>query len=155
MRSADANTARAIVDANSFMTLATADADGLPWASPVWFAPSAYREFFWVSDPQARHSRNLAVRPRLAIVIFDSQVRPGEGQAVYMSAVAEQLVGDAVEAGLATFNERSAAHGLRAWGPDDVREPARHRLYRATVSEHFMLRADRDERVAVNPQPGV
>jgi hypothetical protein len=51
MRSADATTPRAIVDANSFMTLATADADGLPWASPVWFAPAEYREFFWVSDP--------------------------------------------------------------------------------------------------------
>ncbi len=151
MRSADASTARAIVDANSFMTLATADADGLPWASPVWFAPAEYREFFWVSDPEARHSRNLAVRPQLAIVIFDSTVTPGEGQAVYMSAVAEQLEGDALEAGLATFNERSAAQGLRAWGPDDVRDPARHRLYRATVSEHFVLRADRDERVPVSP----
>jgi len=28
-----------IVASNRFMTLATADADGLPWASPVWYAP--------------------------------------------------------------------------------------------------------------------
>jgi hypothetical protein len=28
--------ARTIVDVNAFMTLATADADGTPWASPVW-----------------------------------------------------------------------------------------------------------------------
>lgn len=27
--------ARSIVDANTFMTLATADADGRPWASPL------------------------------------------------------------------------------------------------------------------------
>ena len=155
MRSADANTARAIVDANAFMTLATADADGLPWASPVWFSPAGYREFFWVSDPQARHSRNLAVRPQLAIVIFDSQVRPGEGQGVYMTAVAEQLEGTAIEAGLRVFSERSIAQGLPVWGPEDVQAPARHRLYRATVSEHSVLRADRDERIAVNPQSGV
>ena len=150
-RTATAETARAIVDAGSYMTLATADADGLPWASPVWFAPAEYREFFWVSDPEARHSRNLAVRPQLAIVIFDSTVRPGDGQAVYMSAVAEQVEGAEREAAMRVFAERSAARGLSVWGVEDVTAPARHRLYRATVSEHFMLRPDRDVRVPVHP----
>ena len=42
---------------------AVADEAGLPWASPVWFASVDLREFFWVSSPDARHSRNLAVRP--------------------------------------------------------------------------------------------
>ena len=55
--------ARSIIDKHRYMTLGTADADGLPWASPVWYAPRDYREFFWVSSPEARHSRNLAVRP--------------------------------------------------------------------------------------------
>lgn len=68
---------KAIVDANSYMTLATADEQGLPWASPVWCATADCREFLWVSSPQARHSRNIAVRPELAIVIFDSHQRPG------------------------------------------------------------------------------
>ena len=30
--------ARSIIQANRYLTLATADQDGLPWASPVWFA---------------------------------------------------------------------------------------------------------------------
>jgi hypothetical protein len=30
--------AKEIIDANRYMTLATADAQGTPWASPVWFA---------------------------------------------------------------------------------------------------------------------
>lgn len=30
--------ARAIVDSNAYMTLATADETGRPWASPVWYA---------------------------------------------------------------------------------------------------------------------
>jgi predicted pyridoxine 5'-phosphate oxidase superfamily flavin-nucleotide-binding protein len=46
--------ARSIVDSNRFMTLATADGDGTPWASPVWYAPVEYREFLWVSSPEAR-----------------------------------------------------------------------------------------------------
>ena len=143
-------TARAIIDANRYMTLSTADAGGLPWVSPVWFATADYRRFFWVSDPEARHSRNLAARPELAIVIFDSTVAPGEAQPVYMAATAEELTGDELHEGLAVFAQGSEAQGLRVWTLADVQAPARHRLYRATASEHFLLRDDRDVRVPVS-----
>ena len=36
--------ARGIVDSNLYATLATADAEGRPWASPVWFAHEGYRD---------------------------------------------------------------------------------------------------------------
>ena len=67
-------TARRLIDEGWYMTLATADADGLPWASPVWYAHEGYRDFVWVSRPDARHSVNLDQRPELAIVIFDSSL---------------------------------------------------------------------------------
>jgi len=142
-----ADKARAIIDDGVFMTLATADADGVPWASPVWFAADGYSELVWVSDPKARHSRNIAVRPEIAIVIFDSRQTPGDGLAVYMEARAEQSGTE----GLDVFNARGAAQGLSAWGPEKVTEPARHRLYRAVVSQHWVLRDDIDERVPVSP----
>jgi nitroimidazol reductase NimA-like FMN-containing flavoprotein (pyridoxamine 5'-phosphate oxidase superfamily) len=142
-----AERARAIIDEGVFMTLATADAQGVPWASPVWYAPDGYSELLWVSDPNARHSRNIALRPQIAIVIFDSRQTPGDGLAVYMEARAEQ-----VDPGrLGAFNARSVAQGLVEWGPEKVQEPARHRLYRAAVSEHWVLRDDIDERVPVSP----
>jgi nitroimidazol reductase NimA-like FMN-containing flavoprotein (pyridoxamine 5'-phosphate oxidase superfamily) len=137
--------ARSIVDTNRFMTLATADESGLPWASPVWYAPADYRELYWVSSPEARHSRNLAQRPQLAIVIFDSH-EPGGWKALYMSAVAEQLTD--VDGGIEVFSRRSAEQGLPLWTRDDVLSPARHRLYRATVSEHFVLDSH-DQRLPV------
>jgi nitroimidazol reductase NimA-like FMN-containing flavoprotein (pyridoxamine 5'-phosphate oxidase superfamily) len=137
--------ARAIIDSNRFMTLATADAGGLPWASPVWYAPAGCREFLWVSSPEARHSRNLAERPDLAIVIFDSY-EPGGWKAVYMSAVAEELAD--VDEGIQVFSRRSVEQGLPVWTRDDVLPPARHRLYRATVGEHFVL-DDHDQRLPV------
>ena len=87
----DPDAARALIDANAYMTLATADRDGRPWASPVWFAHDGYTTFYWVSRPGPRHSRNLEVRPQLAIVIFDSTVPECEGQAVYMEAEAERV----------------------------------------------------------------
>jgi nitroimidazol reductase NimA-like FMN-containing flavoprotein (pyridoxamine 5'-phosphate oxidase superfamily) len=66
--------ARAIIDANLYMVIGTADEGGRPWVSPVYYAPAAYREFFWVSSPDTTHSRNLAGRPDVSIVIFDSSV---------------------------------------------------------------------------------
>jgi pyridoxine/pyridoxamine 5'-phosphate oxidase len=140
--------ARSIVDSNRYMTLATADGDGLPWASPVWYTPIGYREFLWVSKPDARHSQNLALRPELAIVIFDSH-QAGGLNAVYLSGVAEQLAGDDIDEGIAIFSRHGEAQGLRAWTKDDVIPPARHRLYRATASEQFVL-DEHDERLPVH-----
>jgi nitroimidazol reductase NimA-like FMN-containing flavoprotein (pyridoxamine 5'-phosphate oxidase superfamily) len=136
---------RAIIDANRYMTLATAGEDGRPWATPVWFATDDYRQFFWVSKPEARHSRNLAARPELGIVIYDSSVAVGGASAVYLSAVAAEVADE----GLEVFNRRGEAQGLRPWTREDVLPPARHRLYRATASEHFVLTAS-DERLPVS-----
>lgn len=140
--------AKAIVDANRYMTLATADGDGRPWASPVWFAHEGYTDFLWVSRPDARHSRNLASRPGLAIVIFDSTVPEGAAQAVYVEAEAELLGGAELERGIATFSRRSEARGIGPWGVADVTAPAPHRLYRARATAHFILGPD-DRRTPV------
>jgi nitroimidazol reductase NimA-like FMN-containing flavoprotein (pyridoxamine 5'-phosphate oxidase superfamily) len=140
--------ATSIIDSGRFMTLATADADGVPWASPVWYALSGYHEFLWVSSPEAKHSRNLAVRPQLALVIFDSH-QAGGWNALYMSAVAEQLAGADVDEAIEIFSQRGEAQGLRRWKAEDVLPPARHRLYRAVASEQFVL-DEHDERLPVN-----
>jgi pyridoxine/pyridoxamine 5'-phosphate oxidase len=133
----------------SFLTLATADSSGTPWASPVWFAARDLSEFVWASKPGARHSRNIAERPRVSIVIFDSSAEPGEGTGLYIAADAA-LVDDAgFDESLALYNERSKAAGLHEWLPEKLHEPARHRLYRARTLESFVL-DDHDERVRVD-----
>lgn len=141
--------ARAIIGSNSYMTLGTAAANGVPWVSPVWYAPFEYREFFWVSSPQARHSRNLAAQPHVGIVIFDSHAPVGTGQGVYMAAVAAEVDRDDLDRGIEIFSRRSRAQGAPAWTREDVQPPARHRLYRATASEHFVL-TPQDERRAIS-----
>jgi nitroimidazol reductase NimA-like FMN-containing flavoprotein (pyridoxamine 5'-phosphate oxidase superfamily) len=140
--------ARAVIDANHYMTLGTADDSGHPWVTPVWFAPADYREFFWVSSPAARHSRNIAIRSAVSIVIFDSQVPVGSAAAVYMTAVAQELTGAAQERGLEVFARESEAQGLSVWGMANVTAPARHRLYRAAVTEQWVL-DPHDERLPV------
>ena len=139
---------RAIVDGHWYMTLATADATGKPWASPVWFAHDGYREFVWASKPDARHSRNLAVRPQVGIVIFDSTVPNGWAQAVYFDAEARELHGQERERALAVYSRRSVEFGAQEWTLADVTAPAAHRLFRAVPSEQFVLDAT-DHRIPV------
>jgi nitroimidazol reductase NimA-like FMN-containing flavoprotein (pyridoxamine 5'-phosphate oxidase superfamily) len=138
--------ARSVIDANQFMTLATADADGAPWASPVWYSPHDGGTFYWVSSPEATHSKNIAARPEVAIVIFDSHTTGG-WNAVYLSASAERL--DDVDEGIAIFSRRSEEKGFGPWGRDRVVEPARHRLYRATAVQHYVLDTH-DRRIPVD-----
>ncbi|HEX6582314.1 MAG TPA: pyridoxamine 5'-phosphate oxidase family protein [Thermoleophilaceae bacterium] len=140
--------ARELVDSNQYMTLATADQDGRPWASPVWFAHEEYTRFVWVSSPEARHSRNLSARPQAGIVIFDSTVAIGSGQAVYLEAEAAQLDDDRAERYVAVFSRRSKELGGREWTVDEVRAPAPLRLYLASASAHHVL-GEHDERIAV------
>src|ERR671912_702950 len=113
--------ARAIIDSNLYLTLGTADENGRPWVSPVYYAPEGYAEFYWVSSPEATHSRNIAARPGVSIVIFDSQAPIGSGQGVYVRGLAQELTDDDREKGIAIFSGRSESHGAGEWTPEDVR----------------------------------
>ena len=141
--------ARSIIDANLYMTLGTADADGSPWATPVYFAHTEYREFVWISAPGARHSRNIAQRPQIGIVIFDSQVPINTGQAVYIEAHAYEAGGRRARACGRDVSARAMQHEGLPFSAAQARAPARHRLYRATAAGHYVL-GERDERIAVD-----
>jgi uncharacterized protein YhbP (UPF0306 family) len=136
--------AKSVIAANRYMVLGTVDAAGHPWVTPVWFASEDHRRFHWVSSPDAKHSRNLAEHPHVAISIFDSSVPVGGAQAVYMTGVAEELAGDELALGLEVFDRVSRAQIARGWGVDDVQGASLFRLYRATVSEHWVLIPGRD-----------
>ncbi|MFB4318143.1 pyridoxamine 5'-phosphate oxidase family protein [Actinomadura sp. 21ATH] len=130
--------ARALVDANLYMTLGTADAEGRPWVSPVYFATADYGEYYWVSSHAAVHSGNIARRPEVSMVIFDSQVPPFHGRAIYLSATATELTGRDLDRGLEIYPgpETRGATGLTL---DDVTAPSPYRLYRATATEASVL----------------
>src|SRR5262245_64306560 len=112
--------ARTIIDSNRYMALGTADPDGHPWVSPVWFATEDYARFYWVSSPDARHSLNVVARPEVAIAIYDSTVPVGGAQAVYMSGRAEELTGSELERGIEVFGRLSEADVGHRWVLEEV-----------------------------------
>jgi hypothetical protein len=72
--------ARRVISTNWHLTLATADADGVPWASPVYFAVRDDREYYRVSSPTARHSRNIEVRPLVGDHVIINVRLPGDAR---------------------------------------------------------------------------
>ena len=135
-------TVRDIIEASRCLVLATADASGRPWSTPVYFAHIDFTEFFWVSSPEVTHSRNVAVRPEVGIAIFDSHAVIGTGQGVYMSAVAALVEGGEAARGIEAFSRRSVGHGGLEWTSEDVRPGAGLRLYRAIADSHWILAKD-------------
>jgi uncharacterized protein YhbP (UPF0306 family) len=134
--------AKAIINANMYMVLGTADESGQPWVTPVYFSCANYREFYWMSSPEVRHSCNIAVCPQVSIVVFDSQVAVGKGQAVYMAAKAKELSGVDFDRGLSIYNGRfsnPAEHGVQVILAEDLQAPALYRLYQAVVSQYWVL----------------
>src|SRR5829696_2251904 len=115
--------ARRVSEGNRYMTLGTVEPDGAPRLSPVYYTPARHTDFYWVSSPEARHSRNIAVRPQVRIVIFDSTAPIGEGEAVYLSALARSVGADELER--VRGEAFRACGGARAFAPEELREPAR------------------------------
>jgi len=75
--------------------------------------------------------RNLAVRPELSIVLFDTHVAPADAAALYLSATAAEA-----DDGIEVYSAHSVAQGLPAYTAGDLTE---FRLYRARVLERWLL----------------
>jgi nitroimidazol reductase NimA-like FMN-containing flavoprotein (pyridoxamine 5'-phosphate oxidase superfamily) len=149
MNERETASAREIVDRSLYMVLATADRSGQPWATPVYFAHRDYREFFWISQPEATHSTNLRDHREFSAVIFDSTQPLNTGQGVYLGGVAQEVPAHEAGEGVETYSRRSEGHGGEALSEEDISPPARHRLYRATAEAVYVL-DEHDHRVQVS-----
>jgi general stress protein 26 len=135
--------ARHVIDTNRYLTLGTTEPDHRPRLSPVYFTHVDYRDFFWVSSPTARHSMNIADRPEIAIVIFDSTAPIGQGQAVYVSAHASVVADDELPQRCAEAFTQVGPGAIR-FGPHELRGAADLRLYRARAASHEVHIPGRD-----------
>jgi hypothetical protein len=124
--------ARRVIDGNHYMTLGTTEPDGAPRLSPVFYSPARYDTLYWVSSPDARHSANVRERPAIQVVIYDSSVPAGAGEAVYLEAEADEVPERELEAVIGeAFLPRA---GARAFAAGELRGDADLRLYRARVT---------------------
>ena len=134
-------TARAVLDAAVYLTLATADAEGRPWSTPVYFAAEGGRHLYWMSSPDRAHSRNIAARPEVAASVFDSTQPPGTGRGLYLAATAGLVPDDEVAHGMTVY-PGPPERGARRMTVADVTPPSPYRLYRAVVTGAWVVCPD-------------
>ena len=83
--------AKEIIEKIKYITIATASKDGSPWNSPVYSAFDENYNFFWASDQNGQHSKNIMKNNKIFLVIYDSTVPEGTGVGVYIQAKAYKL----------------------------------------------------------------
>lgn len=135
-----AETAKTIIDTNIYMTVATVDEHGSPWASPVFYATADAVHFYWLSSPHTRHSQALTTHPQVSLLIFDSTAAPLTGDALAMTATATQLTPDnptELTQALHTY-PGPTERGGRPLTLDHITGDSPYRLYRATAHEWFV-----------------
>ena len=130
--------ARTLLTENRYLTLGTTGAEGRPWTSPVCFAAAGVQVYYWVSESDAQHSRNLRKRRHVSLVVFDSTVAPYLGRAVYATGRARELSGDDLDLGLAVYPGPNRP-GVSSLARDDVSGSSGYRLYRATATRVWVL----------------
>lgn len=84
--------AKEIIDQIIYITIATVDKDGQPWNTPVYSAFDKNYTFYWISSPEAQHSKNIAANRRVFLNIYDSTVAEGTAEGVYIQAEASELI---------------------------------------------------------------
>ena len=136
--------ARTVLDTTCYAVLATADAIGTPWATPVWFAPDGLDRLYWLSWPGSRHSQLLERRSEVALTVFDTHAVPNEGTAFYARAHARQCPDERVDAGLLILNRRALAQGIGEFTRERVTGKSRLRVYVAEIAEAWVLDQDAD-----------
>lgn len=83
--------AKEIIEKILYITIATSTKDGVPWNSPVYSAYDEDYNFYWASDQNGQHSKNIKENDRVFIVVYDSTVPEGTGEGVYIQAKAQAL----------------------------------------------------------------
>lgn len=90
-----------LLDASPLCAIASTSPDGRPHINTAYFAWSRLLEIVWLSDPGARHSRNVRATADVAIAVYDSrQTWGGADRGIQLFGPAEELEEAAAAAGL-------------------------------------------------------
>lgn len=80
--------AKTILAENIFGTVATANEDGSPWATPlhIFYDDTS---IFWFSYDKAQHSLNIKREPRVNVVVFSTDESQGPKGAYFIGKAVE------------------------------------------------------------------
>lgn len=101
-----------IIEKNSFMVLATVDADASPWITPVFYAHDKEYNFYWYSGKNTKHSQLLKENQKVAITIYHPNSVEDGG--AYLTGTASELTEEELPHALEIYFSKAL--------PNDVQE---------------------------------
>lgn len=115
------------------MQLATVSESGAPWVASVYFTAGDEKSIYWLSEPQRRHSRQLATNARVAIAVVIKTDLPVIG--LQGAGVAETVSdADEVAAVMQKYSEKYNGSGSE-FHARFLAGTNRHLLYKLTLDE--------------------
>jgi uncharacterized protein YhbP (UPF0306 family) len=84
-----ATSARSLLDASDLCAIASVTPNGRAYVNTAYFAWNPEFELIWMSEPSAKHSRNIRANDTVAIAVYDpSQTwgKPDRGVQLFGSA---------------------------------------------------------------------
>ena len=98
---------------------------------------------YWLTNVRSQHAQNIARNPRIFVVIYDSRVPLGEGDALYLQMRARALTSQAAidrarQVSTLTFAERLPDHAeFRRDCPRRLFEAAPERIWHSIEAERL------------------
>ncbi len=143
MKVSSVEIAKKILKDNIYMTLATADKDNNPWVSPMFYGYDDNFIFYWISPWDCLHSKLIEENPQVALTIFNTQEKAGEGNAVYFRGKAKVLKDfSELKRAIKQIYSRSASVKKRV--PEDFLGDMPRRVYKAIPDKIWVLRPPED-----------
>lgn len=157
---------RRILTEAGYLTLATTDGDGRPWAAVLQYAwlPDPLR-FLFGSATASRHSRHVAARPAVSGALFvtdDGELTAVDG--AQFTGACRELVADEVAAHHAAFYDAllpdATSRAEYTLPVTALLPPADHRIYQVTVERLWLVDTttwieDRIDRRVEVPRPAL
>jgi uncharacterized protein YhbP (UPF0306 family) len=101
-----------LLDASPLCAIATVAAGSRAHVNTAYFAWSPDFDIVWMSEPNARHSRNLRANNTVAVAVFDSgQTWGGPDRGIQLFGSASETEGRAVDRAAALYASRFARLG--------------------------------------------
>lgn len=118
-----------IIQENIYCVLSTVDAQNQPWGAPVFFAYDEHYNFYWWTDTESQHSKNIEDNGKVYINIYDSHAAIGKGLGVYAQCAASLVEGEDLDRVREILNNRLGEQTL----PTEKSSPtSAMQLYKAT-----------------------
>jgi uncharacterized protein YhbP (UPF0306 family) len=105
-----AEVAHELLDASTLCAIATVDPNGRAHINTAYFAWSPSFEIVWISEPRAKHSRNIHINGTAAVSVFDSSQSWGQpDRGIQLFGIAHKAEGHAADDVVAIYAGRFSA----------------------------------------------